>query len=34
MKRERSRWVFNFLRKSEVERSDTGEFKIGEEVMW
>jgi len=25
--------VFNFLRKREVERSDTGEFEIGEGVM-
>jgi len=24
------RWVFNFIRKSEVERSEIGEFNIGE----
>jgi len=28
------RWVFNFLRKNEVERSDTGKFNVGEGVAW
>jgi len=28
------RWVFNFLRKRQVERSDTGEFNIGQGVTW
>jgi len=27
-KEELKRWVFNFLRKREVERSDTGEYEI------
>jgi len=26
------RWIFNFLRKREVERAETVEFNIGEEV--
>jgi len=33
-KEEWKRWVFNFLRKREVERSDTGEFKIGGVTWW
>jgi len=32
-KEEWKRWVFNFLRKREVERLDTGDFEI-EGVMW
>jgi len=31
-KEEGKRWVFNFLRKREVERSETGEFDIGKGV--
>jgi len=31
-KEQSKKWVFNFLRKREVERSETGEFNIGEGV--
>jgi len=29
-----NRWVSNFLRKRDAERSGTGEFNIGEEITW
>jgi len=31
-KEEWKRWVFNLLRKREIERSDTGEFETGKGV--
>jgi len=31
-KEQRKRWVFNLLRKRDVERSETGEFNVDEGV--
>jgi len=33
-KEQRTRWVFNFLRKRAVERSETGELIVGGGVTW